>query len=177
MRKLISLGILALLMSVLASPVLADLQDCEYKRDDLTKGLYSLCVAFYNAGNENAKDRILENFRKKAGSDVEMPGLKTKPQPDQVSCTCWGDSEIVNAPKELAFECQYGVDPEFAIYGVLGDVIFQVDEVFDGVFGCLYYSASGGPRSTLGLTTEEEQACRDDIYELIARDFEGIICS
>ena len=66
MRKLISLGILALLLSMLASPVLADLEDCkDLKEDGITKGLYGLCIAYWNADNGNSQERILANYNQK----------------------------------------------------------------------------------------------------------------
>ena len=95
MRKLISLGLLALLLSVLASPVFADLQDCEDERNNnnLSRGLYGLCVAYWTVENDNARYRILENFRRKAG-DTPMPGTEPK-KPEEVTCPCLDAISVV----------------------------------------------------------------------------------
>jgi hypothetical protein len=182
MRKLISLGLLAFLLSVLASPVLAALQDCEDERDNLTRGLYGLCVAYHNAGNENVRDRILDNFTKKAGpGGPKMPGTELPQQPDpnpqEVACPCWPGEEITNANSydAPAEACQIGSPIEFAIYGFgppeAPVVTFHIETGL-----CIYI----GPYAArfLPVGSEEELTCRAGIQVLSeTEDFNGITCS
>jgi len=88
MRKLISMSVMALLLSVMASTAIAgNVEDCEILKDgDYSKGLYGLCIAWHNAGNDNARGRILANYDKKATgpNDPPLPGSV----PSGPSCPC-----------------------------------------------------------------------------------------
>ncbi len=78
MRKVISLGLLALTFSLFSGQLLAGkIEACELiKKDPAYKGLYGLCNAYWNA-NENARAQILANFEEKAGpGGPGMPGLE-----------------------------------------------------------------------------------------------------
>jgi len=95
MRKLVSLSVLAVLLSVLAGTVFAGkVPVCEeIKGDPAYKGLYGLCVAYWTVDNENARDKILENFVKKAGpGGPPMPGL----EPEEVTCPCLDAVAVIN---------------------------------------------------------------------------------
>jgi hypothetical protein len=108
MRKLISLGLLALLLSVLASPAVAgNVPDCEYLKDSEVKGLYGLCIAYHNASDESTKKRVLDNFDKKVKKAglleplPKMPGLVELPQepdpdPQDVTCPCLDALAAIN---------------------------------------------------------------------------------
>ena len=138
MRELISLGALAVLMSVLASSVFGGIEEeCEVLKDGATKGLYSLCIAYHNAGSSDAMERILNNYNKKAGpGDPPMPGTG-----DPVPCACWTEENLANAigfaPAEA---CQIGTDLEFAVYGSASSVVvtFFVEST-----GCFYVAPDG----------------------------------
>ena len=91
MRELISLGALAVLMSVLASPVFAgNVEECEVLKRGATKGLYKLCLAYHNTANSDAKERFLNKYNDKAGpDDPPMPGTG-----DPVPCACWTEENM-----------------------------------------------------------------------------------
>jgi hypothetical protein len=100
MRKIISLGLFALILSIFSSQVFAGkVPFCEVEKDELkSKGLYGLCNAYWNnVDDENASAQILANFVKKAGTtldDPRMPGWK----PDglvEVTCPCWDFDTLV----------------------------------------------------------------------------------
>jgi len=95
MRKLISLGLLAIVLSLVASPVFAGKEPlCEPLKEDASKGLYGLCIAYHNAGNSNAgnsnaKQKILDNYNKKAGDPPvpQMPGTEDE-RKKVTTCPC-----------------------------------------------------------------------------------------
>jgi len=100
MRKFYSTAVLAILLSVLSSPVIAAVEDCEVlKGDGGTSGLYGMCVAYWNAEAKQNKNgsqqrsgggnnRFLDKYneiRDRVGGP-EMPGLN----PTSVfDCPCW----------------------------------------------------------------------------------------
>ena len=106
MRKVISLGLFALMLSIFSSQVFAGkIADCEdIKKDPAYKGLYGLCNAYWNEDDEDARAQILANFVKKAGTSLDEPGMPGwKPVvpdlpdlPDQeVTCPCWDFDTLV----------------------------------------------------------------------------------
>jgi len=123
MRKLFSLGVLALLLSVLSSPVVAAVEDCEIlKGGGGSKGLYGMCVAYWNSV-ENLDDSSLQSnsiedsnrfldkynsIRDRVGGP-EMPGLSSSPQ---LKCACWSYLTYDQA-LEGAFSADYVAIPEF----------------------------------------------------------------
>ena len=175
MRKLFSLGLLAILLSVPASPVFAgNVEECEVLKRGATKGLYKLCLAYHNTANSDAKERFLNKYNDKAGpDDPPMPGTEAG-----VPCPCWTMDQMVNAISVApAHSCQVGSDQEFAIYTdePEAEVTFLVDSF--GPFGCFYI----GPYTALFLPSpldeEDEQACRDEIQALVDEDFTAITCT
>ena len=58
MRKLVSLSLLASSFIMFSTtPFAGNVEECEFLKDgDYTKGLYGLCIAYYNAGNDNANE-------------------------------------------------------------------------------------------------------------------------
>lgn len=111
MRKLISLGLLALILSTFSSQVLAsNAADCDgLKKAD--KGLHGLCVAWHNA-NEKNKGKIAEKFFARAGFKVpgsETPEPDPEPKPElDFYCPCW---------THLTFDdiCALGAPGQFSI--------------------------------------------------------------
>lgn len=100
MRKIISLGLFALMLSIFSSQVFAGkVYFCEEEKDELkSQGLYGLCNAYWNADNENARAQILANFVKKAGTSLDDPGMPgwEPVVPDQeVTCPCWDFDTLV----------------------------------------------------------------------------------
>ena len=94
MRKIISLGLFALMLSIFSGQVLAGNADefCGPLKnkgaDDYMPGLYGLCVAWHNA-DEKAKVKIGDKFYARAGFEVPRPIIK-EPEPDSdFSCPCW----------------------------------------------------------------------------------------
>ena len=98
MRKLVSLGLFALMFSMFSSQVFAGtIAACEeIKGDPAYQGLYGLCNAYWNAKNDNARDKILANFEKKAGTDDGGPGMPGL-EPEMVACPCWDEDDLLDA--------------------------------------------------------------------------------
>ena len=85
MRKIISLGLFALTLSIFSSQVFAgNALDCEPLKQTKNKSLYGLCVAWHNA-DEQAKDKIAGKFLARAG--FEVPG--SVEGPEKFDCLCW----------------------------------------------------------------------------------------
>jgi hypothetical protein len=120
MRKLISMSVMALLLSVMATTAMAGgVEDCDLElknNPDAPKGLYGLCIAFWNTEGSNGQDRIRALYVKKAeaaGFDTVIPGSN----PINPSCPCvemlaaqgqddWGISLM---------GCEDGVEDEFVV--------------------------------------------------------------
>ena len=103
MRKVISLGVLALLLSVLASPVSAGSKETCKDLKGASKGLYGLCVAYQNAADGISKERIMGNFNRRALDGEVMPPNDSK-KPDIVECPCWSNEDLVRATCDETFE-------------------------------------------------------------------------
>jgi len=96
MRKIISLGLFALMLSMFSSSAFAgNVEDCEFLKDgNYSKGLYGLCIAYWNTTNAKAQEKILANYDKKAGpDDPVMPGTED----EVVPCTCWSGDHVIEA--------------------------------------------------------------------------------
>jgi hypothetical protein len=172
MRKLISLGILALLLSMLASPVLADLDDCEdLKEDGITKGLYGLCIAYWNADNGRSQERILINYNKKKGPDDPplLPDLK-----EPVFCPCWTVDSLIALTNDLSTDfCDTGElsDLVFASYAGTTVQVFAGDIFFtpmESTSCSIVINALGVENSTGPLQDVE---CRTELQAVISVDF------
>jgi hypothetical protein len=181
MRKLISLGVLAILLSMLASSAVAGSEKyCEVlKEDGITKGLYGLCIAYWGADNGRSQERILGNYRKKmrpvypgdrkGTGDPDMPGLV-----DDLSCPCWTIGQMANAITFApAYECNTSSDPEFAVYGTKEGAVVTF---LANSNGCFYVGPDIAVISR-SLELEDEQACRDGIQALVDEDFTAIPCT
>jgi len=173
MRKLISLGLFALMFSIFSSQVFAgNVDECKNLKDkthvDYAPTLYGLCVAWHNA-DENAKDRIAENYRRKSGGD-EVPGSSQ-------DCPCWAGislDDVVNGLNGVA--CTFDNSENLNGY----DSVFFVGANFVSLAagnipdfpvelpGCIKVDLSADPTSIwMSVSAEENVACRMDIYELI----------
>jgi hypothetical protein len=173
MRRIISLGLFALMVSFFSSTVFAgNVEDCEFlKGDDYTKGLYGLCIAYYNAGNDNARERIAANFNKKAG-----PGEPTLPLTDEVPCLCWDETHLALASYEGdPSACHMSTEQiriDLAVYLESPSFfLFTTDEA-----GCLRQDPNTTEFSAPFNLTGQEATCRAGIQALIEDDFGDIVC-
>jgi len=144
-------------MSFLASPVVAQIvEDCEELKGDASPGLY---IAYHNAGNANARERILNNYNKKLALD----------------CPCWPGDEMANANLiSSAFACKLSSDPVFTVYGSAADAEVSFLVVNDI---CIYSGSAVTGSAVDELASDSEQACRDGILALVLMDFGEIDCS
>jgi hypothetical protein len=167
MRKIISLGLLALSLGFFSSSLLAgNVEDCEQLKDpSISPGLYGLCIAYWNADSENARERILGNYEKKATGplDPAMPGLNN----NGPVCPCWLNGELDLAGTSFACEVSEGyTHAEFD----LGVLQYTASSSF-----CLFSNFGSDPTvfNYLQTTPEESEACIDDMIDLIAANFES----
>lgn len=178
MRKFITLFMTLVLFGLFSGSALADkVEVCEdIKYDPAYKGLYGLCVAYWNA-DEQSRPGILENFYKKGGPDGPgMPGLD-EPEPELV-CPCWAEGQI-----------DLGMDPIgcFVSGDYLGatydDGLVQYEVGGFGVNSCLYANFTTDPTTfTLvsqmygdEVTEEQIAVCASDLMERIVDDFGGCL--
>ena len=132
MRKIISLGLFALMLSIFSSQVFAgdvgacdELTDPDSDPDIYAPGLYGLCVAWHNA-NENGRAAIEKNYSKRGGGTIPGSGF---------SCPCW---------KEVSFEnvCSLRIPTRALIFGFFNTIEYK-DNGLDEFFathgrGCIY---------------------------------------
>ncbi len=160
MRNIVSAFVCVLILCLISGPVYAGADAvCEpLKGDKNSKGLYGLCVAYYNAGNDNARARIRENYIRKSGGD-DVPGLKPEPDPNpEAECPCWGEVELLEA------SCNHSLT-------------FSADDraVFDNNFinffnfptSCAYSNSYTGAVIGLPTSLEESLTCQAGIDALI----------
>lgn len=190
MRKLVSLGVFALFLSVLASPLSADVSDCdELTADaDAPKGLYGLCIAYYNSVNGKGRDRIAELFEKKAeaaGYDPVIPGTGVV---DTVllDCPCWTAQELIDAVTDdsgIEKNCTtYSDDVGWWDYFELGlyppEISFQAGVDYGDTF-CSYATSAGEWRlefvGSNGVTEADIAACHTQLNEIPAAA--GVDCT
>jgi len=188
MRKIISLGLFALILSIFSSQVFAGkVPYCEKEKDGLkSQGLYGLCNAYWNADNENVRNQILANFVKKAGTSLKepgMPGLEpvVPDLPDQeVTCPCWDFDTLVQVVAcsglPLVFD---NVDPnsddeegfDMAWFGQSQITAFAgYTPIFDDAQHECFINVPAGENKVLYKDTnaDEDAACRIDVLDLIA---------
>jgi hypothetical protein len=99
MRKIIRLGLFALILSIFSSQVLAsNVAACDEVKK--SKGLHGLCVAWHNANDKN-KDKFADKYFERSGG-LSVPGS------DSFECVCWSDlkysqvCDIANSPTAVA---------------------------------------------------------------------------
>lgn len=156
MRKVVSLGLLALSMGFIANTALAgNVEDCEVLKNGHTPALYGLCIAWHNAGSDNARDRILDKYDDKAGpGDPPMPGTE-----DEVPCPCWGNTELLDAA------CNRVLTEAGSDYAVFDEGFVQFFNYGDQ---CVYSNFNVG--STVIEATDEAQSltCAAELSTLVA---------
>ena len=104
MRKILSLGLMALILSLITTALSAGYEVCDdpdLKPDLQEAGIYGWCNAWHEA-EEGDKDRIAERIIDRAGdSGVDLDWLVTN---DPV-CPCWTQSEIEAAGVGASHSC------------------------------------------------------------------------
>jgi hypothetical protein len=172
MRKIISLGLFALILSIFSSQVFAGkVSFCEDKKDELKSyGLYGLCNAYWNADDENDKGQILANFVKKAGTSLDAPGM---PGLTTADCPCWEDDsgrlEVAVNPSACQLIEGYvhvGYNENSAQYTVFPPTTKYAASCMYSNFGVV---SSGF--EYMDLNFEEYELCTNDLVEFIAADF------
>ena len=161
MRKLVSLGLLALSSGFFTQTAIAgSVEDCEILKDSATKALYGLCIAWHNAGNDNARDQILDNYNKKAGpDDPPMPGTE-----DEVLCPCWGDAELLDAACNRVLTASGSTFASFDS----GNVQF-----FNFGPQCVYSNFNTGALMNFSTDGEQSLTCGAELLALINGDLQG----
>jgi len=179
MRKLISLGVLTILLSMLASPAVAgSVEDCEVLEEDgITKALYGLCIAYWGADNGRSQERILANYRKKmrpvdpgnrnGTGDPDMPGLVD----DEVSCPCWTPESLADATLGLTGSfCTYAdgiLGWESAIYEANAVQVFAGELVaLVGIAGTSCAISINGAQSSASTSPDQDEECRAGVIAL-----------
>ena len=161
MRKTITLGLLALMFSLFASQVSADVEDCEDIKGE-KKGLYGLCIAYWTVTNPKAQEMILANFNKNAGEDgPSMPGL--------FGCPCWDLAELGNT-------CSMSLGGGFADLDFLnGFALFNSGAVVfianNQVGSCGYINGPDGISTNMSIDSDQALSCVADIEGLLSGAF------
>jgi hypothetical protein len=149
----------------------------EIKHDPAYKGLYGLCNAYWNASNEDARLRILENFYKKAPKGIDMPS-PFDPKTKTVVCPCWAEGQIDIGAVPDPMGCQVTETFAVALYDggaiqyILGD---------QGPNSCGFINFMADPPDFLMLpdafteapapSVEEMEVCAAELLARIAEDF------
>lgn len=147
MRKLFSLGLFALILSISSNTAFAgSVGDCGFLKDkslqDYVPGLYGICVAWHNAsanGDDNALAALEEKWSKKGG-EGPIPGSENDTGPDagqqwfECPCIAQLDRDYVcnlGTPFLDRLESVAPEDPEFfdVYHGFI--VFLQDDSVMD----------------------------------------------
>jgi hypothetical protein len=158
--KPVALGLLALSLGFSASSAFAgNVEECEFLKDGYTKGLYGLCIAWHNAGSDNARDRILDKYEDKAGpGDPPMPGTD-----DEIPCPCWGETELLDAA------CNRTLDeagPGFAIFDA------NLVQFFNYGSDCVYSNFNTGATVIEATDSEQSLSCEAELVALVAGDLD-----
>ena len=163
MRKIVTLGLLALLFGFLSNVGLASNSDaCDVLKDpehvNYAPTMYGLCVAWHNA-NEDNKDKLFDKFQERAGFPV----------PGSAGCPCWGATEL---------QTTCSLDYHGGTYNIAGN--FGVAQFTDALvtfnqipsLGCTYvdnYDNGDGITDTKFSPTTPSEAviCLADIVALV----------
>ena len=182
MRKIISLGLFALMISIFSSQVFAsNAEACDVLKG-AKKGLHGLCVAWHNA-NDKHKDKFAAKFEDRAGYPI-TDLIDGGSNPDFL-CRCWDSLSLADVGKDAsAGFCL--IDDTTA--GAVGDIVtfsdapvgpfqgFGVDTASCQYKDVIVLNSAGdeeGPLPVLltDLTIDEEVDCRMDIRNIAADHF------
>lgn len=158
MRTPVSLGLLALSLGFSASSAFAGNEEACDVLVGGTPSLYGLCIAYANAGNENARDRIASNYAKKMQpGDPDLASLFD----DGPTCPCWDETIL------LTDACAYEVTQNLGTVVILGGNTVQY---FNFGSSCGYSNFGPGGISIGMPYTEDGQAeaCQAGIDMLVS---------
>lgn len=172
MRKIISLGLLVLSMGFFSSSCFAvNVEDCDVlKADGVTKGLYGLCIAWHNAGSEDARRRIGDMYDEKRDESAGDPPLPGSGTPE---CPCWDTALLAAASAtDSPLYCENGNMNE-------GDWAVAYDDFVNYFFDFSLTGTScsrqvdAAEMSVNSLLPAQVEICRAGLDVLIADDFSG----
>jgi hypothetical protein len=168
MRKIVSLGLLALSLGYFTIPAVAGVaSDCERIKDDNNRALYGLCIAYWNTTNAVAREKILGNFEKKDSESIGMPGLDEPNTTGFTECSCWLQVDHVQAildDPDTTYDMGFCNDPftdSEAVFFNSFDIQFIAD-----ADGCEFIHNPDGVAKSYG-SLEAELTCRAQIHMLI----------
>lgn len=180
MRKLVSLGLLALLFSMVSGPVFGgNVGACDFLKDkeadDYVPGLYGICVAWHNAsanGDERALASLEERYARKSGGDPVPGSGPDVGQGDDLwfECPCFKalDREYICNLGAPVFHNLELYDPDNA----------ELADVYRGI--ALFYGSSGGPTENFGIAPDLSECSHTMSGILISRETlntsDGYIC-
>lgn len=165
MRKLISLGLLALFLSSISSAVFAGgFAACEDNKALFQElNVYGLCNAWHNADTDEDKQKFADRFEQKA--DFPPPWL--------VNCPCFSDEALEYSAVVGPSSCSQTTT--FAIAKYVPNVESLQYVASSGM--CVFTNNTGdGPDSVApmtGLSAEQAQECLREIDVLIDLDWAG----
>lgn len=188
MFRIASLVLLTLFLSALASPLSADEADCDnlFADENAPKGLFGLCIAYYNSVNGNGRDRVEQLFAKKAiaaGYDPVIPGTGPEVDTTLLDCPCWQAEELraaVNDDRGIencgTITDSWGVSDRFEL-GSGFDVLVSFEA---GANYCFYanaitYGWEDERVGTNGVEQEDIDACHQQLRQITEE--EGVYCS
>jgi hypothetical protein len=170
MRKLISVGLFAFMISMYTGQVFASHADVCDQLKGQGKGLFGLCVAWHNA-DEKDKGKIEDKFNDRADftlASIVDPG-----------CPCWAISPEEAGSDGSPFVCVIDNTENFdyidlASFADFSTGFFRGFNVDTGT--CYYSEFNNGNRSLdsvdlYDLTIDEETACRVQIREIAEKFF------
>jgi hypothetical protein len=161
---------LTILLSFLASPVFAGNElECEPLKDGASKGLYGLCIAYHNAGNSNARQKIWDNYDKKAvPGDPKMPGTGTERK--TATCPCLEDPNVVSIENWGVRVGECTIDSNGTDQGLFVnlDTFFTTDFTTssDGVIHMCDITQSLGAGVMLSIDAAEYEECLTQLLML-----------
>lgn len=179
MRKLISLGLCALMLMLFSGQVFAgNAEECNYLKDktdpDYAPGLYGLCIAWHNADDEAAA-ALAEKFFERAGFPVT--GRIVDDGNDPFVCPCWdidvlenivacsGYTAIDSIEDESGFDLVWFTNSGLGVMATAGYTYVYPDDPTE----CYVTQTAGENKPTYAQTDEDlDAACRLDVLDLIA---------
>jgi hypothetical protein len=159
------------------------------KAEDVTKGLYGMCVAFCEGGGFASHDvplteaefdalaqaapsgAILRNYnRKKQASDPDMPCIVLA---EDEPCLCWTSQELLEVSDGVSAEyvgIRYGCDVTSTSMqvseGESTDSFAALFTTRSGSANCYYSNSATGKQLAITLETEDQAAaCRKQLAE------------
>ncbi|MFC1605719.1 hypothetical protein ACFL33_02500 [Pseudomonadota bacterium] len=170
MRKFISLGLFALVLTSLSAQLSAGhFEDCEdeFKAIFQEVGAYGLCNAWHNAETDEDRTKFALLFEKKAGF----------PPPWIADCPCFSVNDLAFAGGFDPVNCTMEEDVAGAVYDQVGPTKFNLIYGVAASGTCFLSNKTGITSSPSGafkfIDPEQVQACFDLLEGLILEDFPG----